>query len=164
MRWFPDAHSCRSWAGPQFRFPFDAATFREDSGIDRLATWALSSTDGGLGAFGQYYLRLGRCHLARLVVGPELRGRGIGGILIHELCERGCEKLGTDSCSLFVLASNASALQLYRRLGFAEAPYAEPASMLEGSLYMVATLEQVRRERSLGAKVASDRTAGEEQR
>jgi ribosomal protein S18 acetylase RimI-like enzyme len=145
MSWFPDAHSCGSWAGPQFRFPFSDATFREDARVDRLSSWALQAADGGLGAFGQYYLRLGRCHLARLVVAPSLRGRGIGGVLVRELCDRGREELGTESFSLFVLAGNASARQLYRRLGFAEMPYPEPASMLEGSLYMVATLDQLTR-------------------
>jgi ribosomal protein S18 acetylase RimI-like enzyme len=148
MSWFHDAHSCGTWAGPQFRFPFSEGTFRDDARIDRLSSWALPSSDGSLGAFGQYYLRLGRCHLARLVVAPALRGRGIGGTLIRELCDRGCEKLGTDTCSLFVLAGNVSALQLYRRLGFAEVPYPEPSSMLEGSLYMVASLDQLMRNRT----------------
>jgi ribosomal protein S18 acetylase RimI-like enzyme len=148
MSWFPDAHSCRSWAGPQFRFPFDDATFREDLKVDHLTSLGLTSAEGGLLAFGQYYLRLGRCHLARLVVAPALRGRGMGGILVHALCDRGREKLGTESFSLFVLAGNASARQLYRRLGFSESPYPEPASMLEGSLYMVATLDQLTRSRT----------------
>lgn len=144
MSWFPDSLSCGSWAGPQFRFPFDQATFREDARVDHLPSWGLPTADGSLGAFGQYYLRLGRCHLARLVVAPALRGHGIGGILIRELCERGCRELGTDSCSLFVLAGNASALTLYRRLGFAEATYPVSASMLEGSLYMIAPVERLR--------------------
>jgi ribosomal protein S18 acetylase RimI-like enzyme len=148
MSWFPDAQSCRSWAGPQFRFPFSEARFREDLRVDHLTSLGLTSADGSLGAFGQYYLRLGRCHLARLVVAPALRGRGVGGILVHALCDRGREELGTQSFSLFVLAANASARQLYGRLGFAEAPYPEPASMLEGSLYMVATLDQLTRNRA----------------
>lgn len=145
MSWFPDAHSCGSWGGPQFRFPFSDATFREDLGIDRLSSWGLPDTDGSLGAFGQYYRRLGRCHLARLVVAPSLRGRGIGGILVRELCDRGREELGAGEFSLFVLAGNASARQLYGRLGFTEAPYPEPTSILEGILYMVATLDQLAR-------------------
>lgn len=148
MSWFPDAHSCGLWAGPGFRFPFNEATFREDSRIDHLSSWGLPAADSSLGAFGQYYLRLGRCHLARLVVAPALRAQGIGGTLIRELCDRGCLELGTDSCSLFVLADNAPARQLYRRLGFAEVAYPEPSSMLEGSLYMVAPLDQLTRNSS----------------
>jgi ribosomal protein S18 acetylase RimI-like enzyme len=148
MSWFPDAYRCRSWAGPQFRFPFNEATFREDLRVDDITSLGLMFAGGSLGAFGQYYLRLGRCHLARLVVAPTLRGRRIGGTLIRELCDRGCEELGTDSCSLFVLAANASERQLYGRLGFAEAPYPEPASMLEGSLFMVATRDQLAHNRA----------------
>lgn len=145
MSWFHDAHDCRFWAGPQFRFPFSEATFREDSRIDHLASWSLPAADGSLGAFGQFYLRLGRCHLARLVVAPAQRGRGIGGTLIRELCIRGCQELGTDSCSLFVLAGNSSALQLYRRLGFEAVTCPEPSSTLDGSIYMVAPLERLTR-------------------
>ena len=164
MSWFPDALSCGVWAGPQFRFPFSEATFREDSRIGHLSSWSLPAADSSLGAFGQYYLRLGRCHLARLAVAPALRGQGIGGTLIRELCDRGCQELGTDSCSLFVLAGNAPALQLYRRLGFMEVTYPEPTSMVNGILYMVATLERLRQERAPDAQVASDPPSSKERR
>ena len=139
MSWFPDEASCRTWGGPEFRHPFTEDTFREDARVQELASWSLVDDDGALCAFGQYYRRLGRCHLGRLAVAPGLRGRGIGSALVRELSERGRAELGTDSCSLFVLPGNERAMRLYSRLGFEARPYPGPASVFEGCTYMVAS-------------------------
>jgi len=137
MGWFPDTDACRVWGGPGFRFPFTATTFREDARLDSLPTWALVDDDGRFVGFGQYYLRVGRCHLGRLVVAPARRGRGLGSTLVHELCRQGAAELGTQSCSLFVLPGNERALNLYRRLGFVPVPYPEAAPTFDGCVYMV---------------------------
>ncbi len=138
MSWFPDRTSCQTWGGPGFRHPFTAATFPEDARLDSLPSWVLVTPDGALAAFGQYYRRLGRCHLARLAVAPALRGRGIGGTLVRELCRLGAAELGVDTYSLFVLPGNERAERLYRRLGFLPMPYPEPATEFDGCTYMVA--------------------------
>ncbi len=139
MRWFPDATSCSVWGGPHFRFPFTAATFRADAGIDRLPSWALVEAADDLLAFGQFYRRVGRCHLGHLGVAPQARRRGIGTRLIRDLCARGSLDLGCDEFSLFVLEANATAARLYRRLGFESASYPEPLPTSEPMLYMVAS-------------------------
>lgn len=138
MQWFPDEVSLRTWGGPHCRHPFDERTFREDSKVDELPTWSLVASDGSLCAFGQYYLRVGRCHLGRLAVAPVWRGRGMGRRLVQELCRIGAPDLGTREFSLFVYDSNTVALRLYRSLGFVAVPYPEPSRGLEGMLYMVA--------------------------
>src|SRR5574338_1592377 len=94
MSWFGDASACRTWGGPHFRFPCDVATFRADAGLGTLPTWALIDGRDDFVAFGQYYSRVGRCHVARLAVAPRARSRGIGTRLIRELCERGAAELG----------------------------------------------------------------------
>jgi ribosomal protein S18 acetylase RimI-like enzyme len=138
MTWFPDRASCQVWGGPGFRYPFTEDTFREDAKVQELASWSLMDSEGTFCAFGQYYLRLGRCHLGRLAVAPGLRGRGIGTTLVRELGERGRAELGADSYSLFVLPGNERAMRLYSRLGFVARPYPEPASVFDGCVYMVA--------------------------
>jgi len=138
MSWFPDRHSCQTWGGPQFRFPFTEATFREDAMLDSLPTHALVEA-GALVGFGQYYQRVGRCHLARLAVALALRGRGLGCRLVQELCRKGKAELGVESFSLFVLPDNDRALRLYQRLGFLAVRYPEPAPEFEGCIYMVAS-------------------------
>ena len=138
MSWFPDRDSCQTWGGPRFRHPFTPATFRADAGLDSLPSRVLVMPDGRLGAFGQFYRRLGRCHLARLAVAPALRGRGIGSNLVRELCRLGSAALGVDSYSLFVLPGNERAQRLYRHLGFAVATYPEPSPEFADCVYMVA--------------------------
>ena len=139
MGWFPGRASCHIWGGVDFRFPFTDATFREDARIESLPTWALVGDHGTFVAFGQYYLRLGRCHLGRLVVAPESRGSGFGGRLVRELCQKGSAELGVDSYSLFVHPDNESALRLYQRLGFSTVPYPEELPAAQHYVYMVAS-------------------------
>lgn len=138
MSWFPDRSSCQTWGGLQFRYPFTVHTFRDDAKVQELASWVMVDDDGVLRAFGQYYARLGRCHLGRLAVAPSLRGRGIGSILVRELARRGLDDLGADSCSLFVLPGNERAARLYSRLGFNAQPYPEPEPAFDACIYMVA--------------------------
>jgi ribosomal protein S18 acetylase RimI-like enzyme len=136
MGWFPDAAACRVWGGTQFRFPCTPATFREDAKIDSLPTWMLVEA-GEMVAFGQYYLRIGRCHLGRLAVTPRRRGGGIGTALVHELCARGSVEFGVDEFSLFVLPGNERARRLYERLGFIPERYPDDSPIYAGCVYMV---------------------------
>jgi ribosomal protein S18 acetylase RimI-like enzyme len=134
MRWFPSQESCQIWGGPEFRFPFTAETFRADCHLE-LPSWVLLDARGVLCGFGQYYLRAGRCHLARLAIAPALRGRGLGTRLIELLCDGGKAALGVEHCSLFVAIANTNAMALYERLGFARLAY--PGDPVPGTHYMV---------------------------
>jgi ribosomal protein S18 acetylase RimI-like enzyme len=135
MGWFPSLESCRVWGGPEFRFPFTAESFRADCHLE-LPSFALLDAGGTLCGFGQYYLRAGRCHLARLVIAPAHRGRGLGTRLIELLAQAGQAALGVSECSLFVSPANTAAMALYQRLGFARAEYPGDSG-LTGSCYMV---------------------------
>jgi ribosomal protein S18 acetylase RimI-like enzyme len=137
MSWFPDAATLRIWGGPDFRFPFTPGTFRIDSKIDELDTWSLVAGDGALAAFGQCYLRVGRCHFGRVGVSPRLRGGGLGTRLLCEMAREGLAKFGQRELSLFVRRDNEAAHRLYQRLGFREAPYPERGFMTD-SRYMIA--------------------------
>lgn len=143
MAWFPDRNGCLLWGGPQFRYPFTEASFLEDARLHDLPSFVLVDAGGRQLAFGQYYDRIGRCHLGRLVVSPEHRSRGIGRRLIVALVERGAVELGAGECSLFVAAENAPAVVLYRKLGFEETTYPENDPGFAPYLYMVAPVATV---------------------
>lgn len=137
MSWFPDGDSLRIWGGPEFRFPFTAETFRKDSKVDEIDSWSLVGDDGALAAFGQCYLRVGRCHFGRVGVSPRLRGGGHGTRLFREMARWGIAEFGERELSLFVRRDNEAAYRLYLRLGFHEVPYPDPDFMTD-SRYMIA--------------------------
>jgi ribosomal protein S18 acetylase RimI-like enzyme len=94
--------------------------------------------EGGLLAFGQYYPKLGRCHLARIAIAPTARGRGLGRSLVTTLMDDGRRHLGVDGCSLYVLADNRPAVACYRACGFEFAEDPEPQPAMPDCLFMVA--------------------------
>ena len=136
MSWFTSEEELNFWSGPNFRYPYDLSSFKNDLKLDSLSSYAMISQQNHLLAFGQYYLRAERCHLGRLVVNPSFRRQGMISRLINMLSERGKSRLKTQSCSLFVLESNTSAIQAYKKLGFSIAEYPETMP-LENCFYMV---------------------------
>lgn len=143
MTWFADAPSVAIWGGPGFRFPFDEESFLKDMRWGELASRALVDDAGELAAFGQYYDRIGRCHLGRLAVHPERRGGRIGETLVRLMCAEGCRALNATECSLFVYETNVRAVRLYERLGFRVMPYPETFPGLDGIVYMTVALDSL---------------------
>ena len=136
MGWFSDRGSLFMWAGPNFRFPCTLKSFEQDLRIDKLASFSLMDDNNELVAFGQYYLRLHKCHLCRLVVSPFHRGKGVAQKLMQLLIEEGEIKLGVSSSSLFVLKNNFKAIKSYELFGFKNVEY--PESMpIANCIYMI---------------------------
>ena len=142
MTWFSDARELRIWGGPEFRFPFTAASFRDDAKVDLIDSFALVAEDGSLAAFGQCYLRVERCHFGRVGVSPRRRGQGLGTRLIREMAAWGIAGFGPRELSLFVDKGNGAAHRLYLRLGFRDAPYPEAMPQGMDAHYMVAPREE----------------------
>lgn len=136
MQWFTSESELSEWSGPNFRFPFNLKTFKEDLKLDSINSYFLIDKNTSVVAFGQYYQRLGKCHLGRLVVNPEYRGKGYAAILISELIEVGLKELNVKDSSLFVLKDNKSAIIAYEKQGFIKAIYPEKMP-LKDCYYMV---------------------------
>lgn len=139
--WFTNEQELFAWSGPFFRYPFSESTFKEDLKLDELNSYCLVDAMDRLIAFGQYYDRLGRCHLGRLAVAPEARGQGIVSLLIKILLERGMKQLDATEGSLFVLESNQAAIKAYLKLGFelCDYPLENP---IDDCFYMVVSDER----------------------
>jgi len=137
MAWFPDEQSCVQWGGPLMHFPLEESRFFEDIRWKKMESRVTVADDRRVLGFGQFYEKLGRCHLARLAVAPELRGRGLGSTFISSLMIDGQDKLGTEEYSLFVLTGNQAAYKCYARLGFQMADYPEGDTKLEDCIFMI---------------------------
>ncbi|WP_281560411.1 GNAT family N-acetyltransferase [Thalassomonas sp. RHCl1] len=136
MAWFSSEDELNEWSGPNFRYPYDLSSFSEDLKLDSLNSFSLVSDNNEFCAFGQYYLRLGRCHLGRLIVNPKFRGKGIASQLMRSICDLGLLQLKVKECSLFVLSHNEKAIKAYEKFGFSFAEYPEEIT-LENCLYMI---------------------------
>ena len=69
--------------------------------------------------------------LARVIVDPEFRGRGIGRLLVTLLAERARE-LWYDQIWVRVVPGNRAATTCYARAGFVRAPQEQEAAFNEG--------------------------------
>jgi len=135
--WFPDKESARQWAGPETRYPFTSTAFLEDIRWREMPAYSMLDEQNQLTGFGQYYEKSGRCHLARLIVAPALRAKGLGHYFIRELMNIGMSNLGTNECSLFVIDSNTSAIRCYASLNFVPAAYPPEQPFISNISFMV---------------------------
>ena len=134
--WVHTRHDVLQWAGPNARFPMTPKSLMKDFKLTELISYSLLNQNAQFVAFGQCYERLGCCHLGRLIVAPEHRGKGLVNNLIHQLSAIGCAELNTQRCSLFVFEDNAAAINAYNKCGFEVAAYPDEIPM-EACLYMV---------------------------
>lgn len=141
MGWFPDQESCRQWGGPEMRFPFSEKRFLEDIHWPKLPSYSAVGNDGRLLGFGQFYEKLGRCHLARLAVAPEVRGMGLGKKFVSSLMKISQDQLRKNEFSLYVLEQNTPALACYRSLGFKQVEEPEPAINLKDCIFMITAFD-----------------------
>ena len=138
MTWFTDAESVMLWGSPFTRFPLHEETFFIDTDWEHVESRVVRDDEGHPIAFGQFYPKLGRCHLARLVVNPAFRRRGIGLRFIEALMRHGGEALDTDEFSLYVITTNKPAWHCYKTLGFHMEPYPHNDPHLDNCVFMVA--------------------------
>jgi [ribosomal protein S18]-alanine N-acetyltransferase len=140
--WVGTADECRLWAGPAVSFPIEPRNFAVEIGFGDADAVALADGAGTAG-FGQLVWRAdGRAHLARIIVRPDARGRGLGRVLVSALVERAASR-GARRATLNVYPQNEAAVRLYEAAGFtARHRQGEPACP-HGALSMSMALESV---------------------
>jgi [ribosomal protein S18]-alanine N-acetyltransferase len=127
--WIASQRECELWAGPTVPFPLERSALPDQIGMAGAINVALDD-DQGIVAFGQIVPRPpDRAHLARVIVRPGARRRGLGRVLVETLLAR-AEVAGLSQVTLNVYRDNVAAAALYAELGFArgERPDGDPAS------------------------------------
>ena len=153
--WIPDAEQCARWGGPHLAFPFSA------SELPGLIAGAPPIVPGETNesfsliddsdesspplAFGQLF-RQDRTtfRLARLIVAPSRRSKGLGDALCRLLIEKAQAFAEAESVTLFVYRDNAPAVRLYTKLGFVEAP-PHPRAQVDPRLTVMAMSRSITR-------------------
>ena len=100
---------------------------------DEAEPWVMTAADGELVAYGELWLdpEEDEVELARLIVAPELRGRGYGGRLTRELTAKAATT-GLSLTMLRVEPDNAVAIGCYLANGFVHLGAEESAVWNEG--------------------------------
>lgn len=119
LTWTPAAAALQMWAGPKVTFPPRAQQTWLEIGASEKNTFALLDANQHVCGFGQLLLREPGCvHLARIIVSPVERGKGIGRLLVTELMRVGSELHHPLMFTLNVYKDNATARGLYASMGF----------------------------------------------
>jgi ribosomal protein S18 acetylase RimI-like enzyme len=119
ISWIPNELTCRSWAGPNIRFPLNIENLSKDIEFSDNNSYCLIYNES-IVAFGQLLAKEnGYLHLARIIVDPSNRTMGYGRFLCNELLQIARQK-GYHKISLNVYRDNTNALKLYGNLGFRE--------------------------------------------
>ncbi|WP_110669295.1 GNAT family N-acetyltransferase [Salinicola halophilus] len=115
--WIASPLELERWAGPDLHWPLESDRLWREIDAGAMPSYCLKQ-GGELLAFGQLSPKgPHHHHLARLIVAPEMRGRGLGRRLCEGLIQEG-HKRGAERLTLNVAGDNTVALELYRRLGF----------------------------------------------
>ena len=123
--WFSNEPEISQWGGPGFEYPMSPEAFAAAVKVSELASFWLTDGDQNVLGFGQFYVRLGRHHLGRLVINPAYRSNGLGKLLVQKLIEQAHQQQQASGESLFVLRHNVAAIKCYQSLGFDFADYPE---------------------------------------
>ena len=133
--WVSTADECRMWAGPLVSYPIDQGRLAAETEFAAAVDLALAAA-GGVVAFGQLLRRPPhRVHLARVIVRPDARGRGIGRALVRALLARALAD-GAKLATLYVYVENAAAVRLYEAAGFRPAMPPARDARTPGALFM----------------------------
>lgn len=102
-----------------FSSPWRKETFAELIGRPTLEMLVMEHREEGIVGYAVVWCILDQGELANLAILPRMRSRGLGTRLLARAIEIARER-GVETMFLEVRASNAHALELYRRFGFAQ--------------------------------------------
>lgn len=101
--------------------------------VPDVEPWVMTEPDDQLVAYGELWFdeEEDEVELARLIVAPELRGRGVGKQLVRRLTEKAAAT-GLTTTMLRVEPDNAPAIHCYAACGFSRLGPEESAQWNEG--------------------------------
>jgi RimJ/RimL family protein N-acetyltransferase len=140
ISWASSPDELLQWSGPHFSFPLDRKQLRayaKSAGERRqLISGVLAGTDAVV-AHAELNLlpehELGQ--IRRVIVAPELRGRGIGRELIQWLVKLSFVDLHLNRLELVVFDFNEPARRCYEAAGFKEEGRAKQARRASGNYW-----------------------------
>lgn len=123
LEWVDSPDALLQWAGTLFRWPLDGAqldAYARTASDERLIFTAVDARSDE--AVGHVELNLEREHararIARVLVAPHARGRGVCTAMMRSLVRLAFDELGLHRLELHVFDFNDDAVACYERAGF----------------------------------------------
>lgn len=118
LNWVQTADELCLWGGSALSFPPSVETTWVEIGANECNSFVLSSETGEVLGFVQTLERSSNIHLARIIVSPAVRGKGLGRILCEQLIRHVVSVHHPEKITLNVFSHNTVAISLYTSLGF----------------------------------------------
>ncbi len=117
IRWIQSSEEAKLWGGPKIRYPLCIHNLLEDIGFSDHHSFSFISNDELFGFAQIVDIEKGVGHIARVIIKPDLRGRGFGNRIFGDLIKY-CDSNTYKQLKLNVYLSNSAAINLYRSFGF----------------------------------------------
>jgi len=136
ISWVSSPEFLLQWAGPMFTYPLDEAqlgTYWQstvtESPVRRVYTVVDSTSSIPVGHIELNHIdeRNRSATVSRVLVDPDLQGRGYGTHMVREILKIAFEKMHLHRVDLFVFDFNAPAISAYERAGFEKEGYLRDA-------------------------------------
>ncbi|WP_448263620.1 GNAT family N-acetyltransferase [Microbacterium aurum] len=116
--WVEDAQALYLFSGPRLKWPLTAEQLQDMLlTTERLTASVVVSRTGDLVAHFDLTIDGVMARLGRVIVKPELRGRGLASRIV-DLAVTQAQRLGAEIVRLNVITTNEPAIRTYRRAGF----------------------------------------------
>jgi RimJ/RimL family protein N-acetyltransferase len=120
LDWIPDAAALYLFTGDRLTWPLTLEQFESLAATPRRTDWTLAEASAPrlpLGHVELAFVEEETVRISRVLVSPDQRGRGLGGVLAG-LAVKKARDLGATRVELAVIAGNTPAERTYARLGF----------------------------------------------
>ena len=137
----PDARFLLQWAGPKYTYPLDASQLRDtllkttgDKPSFKVFKAVLSETSETIGHIQLMNINYNAstCVLGRVLIFAAYRGEGLSKAMVKPAIEYTFNVLGLNEIAINVFDFNASAIALYKGLGFLEYEVLKNARPFQG--------------------------------
>ena len=118
LTWVGTPDLLKLWGGPALSFPPTPGAVWSTIEATPENSFSLIHPSGLITGFAQALPRNAGVHLARIIVPPSHRGRGVGRILCQKLIQSALAQHHPNEITLKVYPNNIPALSLYQSLGF----------------------------------------------
>ena len=116
--WIVDAADLYLFTGPRLTWPLQPNDLQDMARTPGLTAWVVfdNSTSSGIAGHFDLTLEDGSARLARVIIDPAMRGRGVSHTLVV-VAEEKARELGATQLSLNVIDGNLPAVTTYEPAG-----------------------------------------------